>query len=76
MLTFVGFDPWEEVALLFLQVTEGLTNKNNNLQTNIEWINEQIDDPNLMKGVKICVLGLGKLGKHIAKTFKVNISRL
>ena len=46
--------------------------QSNKLQTNIDWINEQIDDPNLLKGLKVGVLGLGKLGKHIAKIFKVN----
>ena len=63
-------------VLKHVQETEQTKYQNNNLQTNIEWINEQIDDPNLLKGVKIGVLGLGKLGKHIAKTFKVNVSRL
>ena len=62
-------------VLKHVQETEQTKYQNNNLQTNIEWINEQIDDPTLLKGVKIGVLGLGKLGKHIAKTFKVNISR-
>ena len=46
--------------------------QSNKLQTNIDWINEQISDPNLLKGVKVGVLGLGKLGKHIAKIFKVS----
>ena len=48
--------------------------QSNQLQTDIEWINEQINDQDLLKGVKIGVLGLGKLGKHIAKTFKVMYS--
>ena len=60
-------------VLKHVRETEQTKYQNKNLQSNIEWINEQINDPNLLKGVKIGVLGLGKLGKHIAKTFKVTI---
>ena len=41
------------------------------IKTDIDWINEQIEDEKLLKDIKIGVLGLGKLGKHIAKAFKV-----
>ena len=53
------------------QVLESENKRRVDLQTNIDWINEQIQDPTMLKGVKIGVLGLGKLGKHIAKSFKV-----
>ena len=58
-----------------MRETEQHRYQSNKLQTNIDWINEQIDDPNLLKGLKVGVLGLGKLGKHIAKIFKVNIKK-
>ena len=58
-----------------MRETEQHRYQSNKLQTNIDWINEQIDDPNLLKGLKVGVLGLGKLGKHIAKIFKVKRSK-
>lgn len=57
-------------VLKHVRETEQHRYQSNKLQTNIDWINEQIDDPNLLKGLKVGVLGLGKLGKHIAKIFK------
>ena len=42
------------------------------IKKDIDWINEQISGQHFLKGTKIGVLGLGKLGKHIAKTFKAS----
>ena len=55
------------------EVVESEKNKHKGveLQRGVDWINEQIIDRNLLKGVKVGVLGLGKLGSHLAKTFKV-----
>ena len=50
--------------------TERSKNKQIQPQTNVYWPNDQAPTPSL-SGVKVGILGLGKLGTEIAKAFKV-----